>query len=67
MPARDLTAREFQAACRRHGIKRDFFGYYDVGNGLLAYARNDGSRRRDQLAYLIKRQRDVELLEASHA
>lgn len=51
---RDLTKAQFDAACKRHGFKREFMGYYSVGNGVSVYARNAGERRRDQLAYLIR-------------
>jgi hypothetical protein len=52
---RDLTERQFNAACARHGFKsRHFMGYYEVGNGLETSVLNAGNRRRDQLAYLIQ-------------
>jgi hypothetical protein len=59
---RDLTQVEFSAALQRHGIgPRDFLGYHKVtgtpsGGGLTVCAYNAGSRRRDQLAYLLKMQ-----------
>jgi len=56
--ARDMSKRQFRAALKRHGIKpRGFLGYHDIGNGTLVSALNAGSRRRDQLAYLL-RERD---------
>ena len=51
---RDLTKAQFDAACERRGFKREFMGYYNVGNGVTVYARNAGERRRHQLVYLIR-------------
>jgi hypothetical protein len=51
---RDLTKAQFDAACARRGFKKAFMGYYEVGHGLSVYARNAGTRRRDQPAYLIR-------------
>jgi hypothetical protein len=62
MRKRDMTQAEFNAACKRHGIgPHEFFGYHQVtgtpgGGGLNVCAYNAGSRRRDQLAYLLKMQ-----------
>lgn len=50
---RDISKAQFDAACKRHGFKSEFMGYYSVGNGVSVYARNAGERRREQLAYLI--------------
>ena len=52
--ARDMTRKQFDDACQRHGFERDFLGYYRVGGGLHIYAGNAGSNRRAQLAYLIR-------------
>lgn len=52
--ARDLSRKQFLSALARRGIKPDAFGYFDIGNGVHSYARNGGSRRRSQLAYLIR-------------
>jgi len=59
--AKDMTERQFREACERNGIapRPDFMGYHQVTGwpemqGLRVCARNAGSRRRDQLAYLIR-------------
>jgi hypothetical protein len=53
--ARDLTQKQFDSACSRHGFKPvGFFSYYDVGNGVEVCSLNAGRRRRDKLAYLIR-------------
>lgn len=59
-PMRDLTKRQFDAACERHEFKREFMGYYNVGHGVSVYARNAGNSRRAQLAYLIREARKAE-------
>lgn len=53
---KDLTEKQFLAACNRRGIARKGFGYYNVGNGLNVYRWNAGNNRRAQLAYLIREQ-----------
>ena len=72
--ARDMTQAQFDKACKKHGFKsQGVMGYYSLGptvpNGSASVF-NAGSRRRDQLAYLIqsrdkflKRYRTKELLE----
>lgn len=59
--SKDMTEKQFREACERNGIspRADFMGYHQVTGypdrgGLRACARNAGSRRRDQLAYLIR-------------
>jgi len=50
----DMTKKQFDAACDRYGFKtRHFMGYYEVGHGRECSVLNAGSRRRNQLAYLI--------------
>ena len=52
---RDLTKKQFQQACSRHGFKSvGFLGYYDIGGGRSVSVLNAGANRRAQLAYLIK-------------
>ncbi len=52
--ARDMTKKQFDEACEKHGFKREgFLGYYKVTDTLSASILNAGPRRRDQLAYLI--------------
>lgn len=51
---RDMTQKQFDAACARYGFKRTFLGYYAVTPNLHVYKFNAGDRRRDQLAYLIR-------------
>ena len=53
---RDMSRREFDVACDRHGIRPGLFGYYDIGDGVLVYARNGGPGRRHQLKYLLSEQ-----------
>jgi hypothetical protein len=64
-----MTLKQFRAACERHGINpnAEVLGYHQVTGyregevgGLRVCALNAGTRRRDQLAYLIKR-RDTAL------
>lgn len=52
----DMREADFRRALKRHGIRRELMGYYDVG-GACVYARNGGESRRQQLAYLLKAQR----------
>lgn len=66
---RDLTEQQFNAALRRNGMRRGHFGYVvvttrpDGSDGLHVYAGNAGDRRRDQLAYLLrKRNEEVDRL-----
>lgn len=54
MMTRDMTKAQFDAALKRNNFKWGHFGFVkDLGSGLHIYAANAGSRRRDQLAYLI--------------
>lgn len=60
---RDMTEKQFWDACERHGIAAlpDSLGYHRVTGepgqgGTMVRARNAGTRRRSQLAYLIKEQ-----------
>lgn len=59
---RDMSARQFKAACERHGFKKQFgaLGYYELpGSGVKVSVYNCGSNRfRDMLAYLIQQQRE---------
>jgi hypothetical protein len=58
--SKDLSEKEFIEACKRNGISsRKAMGYHDVGFGYLVCAFNGGTRRRDQLAYLIKRRNAI--------
>lgn len=60
--ARDMTRREFEAACERRGFRRIplGMGYYALPDTpVQVYARNGGRRRRDQLAYLIREHEKV--------
>lgn len=58
---RDLTQKQFEAACKRHGFETyGMLGYFrlpdtDVRVSVL----NAGSRRRDQLSYLIQKNRQL--------
>ena len=63
--ARDMSQKEFNAACERRGFRRVYFGYYSLGHipgygELEVYAANAGDRRRDQLAYLIAERKRYE-------
>ena len=55
---RDLSKTQFEKRITARGIKRDHFGYYDIGGGVCVYAGNGGDKRRSQLAYLIEQQRN---------
>lgn len=60
---RDLTQAQFEAAMKRHGIDYDPEGHSvvvrdDMGT-VFIYAQNAGPRRRDQLAYLLKKQQEA--------
>lgn len=56
MKTRDLTQREFDAACTRRRFLRQAWAasYYDVGRGFCVSIRNAAPTRRAQLAYLIR-------------
>lgn len=57
---RDISIKNFHAACKRHGFKpQHILGYYDIGQGACVSILNAGSRRRDQLAYLIREAKKV--------
>ena len=52
---RDMTKRQFDEACRRHGFKPEgFLGYHDLGDGLSVSVLNAGDNRRARLAYLVR-------------
>ena len=58
MAARDMTEKQFKAACIKHGFKSDgCLGYFRLpggkGNTNVSIL-NAGSNRRAQLAYLLK-------------
>ena len=58
--SRDITRKQFDAACARYGFIRQMgMGYYDVGNGVWVSAWNAGDRLRDRLAYLIRESEKV--------
>ncbi len=52
---RDLTQKQFDAACSRYGfVRQGFLGYYDVGNGTQVSILNAPQSRRAALSYLIR-------------
>ena len=52
---RDMTQKQFDAACARRGFVREHFGYYRLGTtSVRAYGGNGGPSFRGILAYLIK-------------
>jgi hypothetical protein len=58
---RDLTKRQFDAACARRGFKASgFMGYYEIGHGTSVSVLNAGDNRRARLAYLIRECAKVE-------
>lgn len=68
MPVRDMTQAQFDAALAKHGMQRTgFMGYVTVyrsaRGSTSVYPGNAGTRRRAQLAYLL-RERDK--AEAEH-
>lgn len=66
MTTRDLTFKQFRAACERAGfVPEGFFGYYrlPVPGHVAVSAWNAGDSRRAQLAYLHRRT-DEELRKA---
>lgn len=58
---RDLSYPQFLKALARHGIvPTGLLGYMDLGNGYHVHPDNAGtSNLRRQLAYLIKRKKDL--------
>ena|GEM_PF-5838321 len=63
---RDLTQKQFDAACAARGFQRDLLGYYRLPNSsVYVHARNAGPRRRSQLAYLIQ-QNEQHLADSEH-
>lgn len=56
MPSRDMTKKQFDAACARRGfVAQGFMGYYKLGNtGLSVSILNTPKSRRAALAYLIQ-------------
>jgi hypothetical protein len=60
---RDMTKAAFDAACERRGFQpQGFMGYYSLGGDTVALVSvlNAGPRRRDRLAYLIAKKRELE-------
>jgi hypothetical protein len=54
MIKRDLTKRQFKAACERYGFRPGgFLGYYRITENTSVSVLNAGDRLRDRLAYLI--------------
>jgi len=52
---RDISKKQFDEACKRHGFTtHGFLGYYNIGYGTEVSILNAGIRKRDQLAYLIQ-------------
>ena len=52
---RDMTQADFDAACAQYGfVKSGVLGYYRITPNVRVSIRNAGTRRRDQLAYLIQ-------------
>lgn len=67
---RDMTKAQFAAACDRRGFKaRGFMGYFSLGPECSGSAsiHNAGERRRDQLAYLVQKRKELMLLYPSMA
>lgn len=61
---RDMSKKEFGAACERRGFEPEgVMGYYRLnlpGRHHCVSVYNAGDRRRDQLAYLIREQEKAE-------
>lgn len=54
MNTRDMSKKQFDAACERWGFRRiGFLGYYEVGHGVSASILNRTTRR-EQLKFLIE-------------
>lgn len=53
---RDMTKAKFRKECERYGfVPQGFLGYYKLGDtDSHVSIENAGTRRRDQLAYLIR-------------
>ena len=52
---RDLTTKQFDKACQRHGFTTDgVMGYYRLPGGVYVSCWNAGANRRARLAYLIE-------------
>ena len=60
MEKRDMSRGQFIVALTRYGIHMKPFGYADIGTGREVYRFNAGDSYREQLAYLIKRQDEIE-------
>lgn len=60
--SRDMTQKQFDAALAKHGMQRTgFMGYVKLGvGGVEVSMLNAGDRRRDRLAYLLAKKREVE-------
>jgi hypothetical protein len=59
--ARDMTQKQFDEACQRHGFEpRGFMGYYRITKRVSVSIRNAGPKRRDQLAYLLRMREEEE-------
>lgn len=59
--ARDLTEKQFREKCERYGFRpKGFLGYYSLPDTIVEVSVwNAGDRRRDQLAYLIQKNREL--------
>ncbi len=53
--AKDFSKAYFQKRCEHYGFKPEgIMGYYELPSGVCASVLNVGTRRRTQLAYLLK-------------
>lgn len=61
MERRDMTKRQFNEACKRHGfVPEPFLGYVRLGDTKTSVSiLNCGTSRREQLAYLIERHEEA--------
>ena len=58
---RDMTNKQFLAACQRRGFRfQGFMGYVTVARGVSVSILNAGPNRRAQLAYLIQNAERIE-------
>lgn len=60
MKRKDMTYVAFIEALESRGIRLGLFGYYYVTENRLVFGRNGGNSRREQLAYLIGLQTELQ-------
>lgn len=60
-PEPDMRRKAFREACAKYGFVQEYLWIYRLPNGVAVNIQRVGSRRRDQLKYMIKENRKNEI------